>query len=99
MRHVSQLDEARKRKILDRTLFESVANIFKVPVCSDPGHYVKNGEGPRSLGTIRPKQIRNVRYEQSSEGKWKYRLGLVNRGRAEYWLTVTDLTWRYYCDW
>jgi hypothetical protein len=99
VRNICELDEARKRKILDRTSFASVLDIFGVPICSDHGHYIRDGEGARSLGTIRPSQIDRVWYGQSDEGKWRYRLRFVDNSGAQYWLTVTDLTWRYYCDW
>ena len=69
VRFVYQVDESRRRMILDRTLFEGVSDIFEVPVRCEPGRYVKDGEGPRSLGTIRPKQIRGVWYAMSSAGK------------------------------
>jgi hypothetical protein len=99
VRFVYKVDEGRKRAILDRTRFESVNDIFEVPLCCDPGHYVTDGGGVRSLGTIRPRQVRGVWYEQSPEGKWKYRLNFVDGKGVEFRLTVTDLAWRYYCDW
>lgn len=99
VRFIYQVDEARKRKILNRTLSTCVADIFEVPVCCEPGHYIKEGEGARSLGTIRPKQVKGVWYEQSADGKWKYRLSFVDDRSSEYRLTITDLTWRYFCDW
>jgi len=98
VRFVEQLDDKRKQVILARTIFQSVGAIFKVPICSDVGHYIMDGQGPRSLGTIRPRQIIKAIYEQSLEEKWKYRLGFVDGEGTTYWLTVTDLAWRYYCD-
>ena len=35
VRFVYQVDESRRRMILDRTLFEGVSDIFEVPVCCD----------------------------------------------------------------
>ena len=98
IRFVERLDEKRKQVILTRTVFQSVQAIFEVPIYSDVGHYVMDGQGPRSLGTTRPRQILKAIYEQSPEGKWKYRLGFVDGDGTTYWLTVTDLAWRYYCD-
>lgn len=98
VRLVERLDEKRKQVILTRTVFQSVQAIFEVPIHSDVGHYVMDGLGPRSLGTIRPRQILKAFYEQSPDGKWKYRLGFVDGAETTYWLTVTDLAWRYYCD-
>jgi len=93
-----QLDENRKRELLTKTLFQSVKAVFEVPIYSDVGYYVMEGQGPRSIGTIQPKRIMKAIYEQSPEGTWKYRLGFVDGEGTPYWLTVTDLTWRYYND-
>ncbi|MBM3134731.1 MAG: hypothetical protein FJZ89_05460 [Chloroflexi bacterium] len=93
-----QLDENRKRELLTKTLFPSVKAVFEVPIYSDIGYYVIEGQGPRSIGTIQPKRMTKAIYEQSLEGTWKYRLGFVDGAGMLYWLTVTDLTWRYYND-
>jgi hypothetical protein len=98
VRLVKRLEEHRRRNVLVKTLFPSVQTIFKAPIHSDVGHYVMDGEGPRSLGTIQPRQILKAIYEQSPEEKWKYRLGFVDGEGTTYWLTVTDLAWRYYSD-
>ena len=97
VRFIERLDETRRRKLLDQTLFPNVAEIFDAPIFSDVGHYVLTGQGTRSLGTLRPKRIIKAIYEQS-ENKWKYRLGFVDDGESKYWLTITDLSWRYYND-
>ena len=97
-RFVQRLDEKQKRQLLTRSLFESVSALFEVPLFSDYGHYVMDGQGPRSIGTIRPRWVMGAIHEQASDGKWKYRLGFVDESGTAYWLTVTDLSWRYYCD-
>jgi len=98
VRFIERVDEKRKREILNQTLFQSVSAVFEAPIFSDVGHYVMEGQGARSLGTIRPEQMMGTFYEHSPEGKWKYRLGFVDGTGTAYWLTVTDLTWRYYND-
>ena len=98
VRFIERVDEKRRREILDQTLFQSVSAVFEVPVYSDLGYYVMEGQGARSLGTIHPQRVIRAIYEQSPEGKWKYRLGFVDGSGTAYWLTVTDLTWRYYND-
>lgn len=99
VRFVYQVDQDRRHRILERTLSVGVNDIFEVPVYSDEGYYTRDGEGPRSLGTICPKWIRGVQYELSPEGKWKYRLSFSDIKGTEFRLTVTDLAWRYFCDW
>jgi len=97
VRFVERLDEKRKQEILTRTLFQSVKAIFEVPVYSDYGYYIMEGQGPRSLGTIRPRQVIRAIYEQSFE-KWDYRIVFVDGEATTYRLKVTDLAWQYYCE-
>ncbi len=98
VRFIKRLEESRRRNALVKTLFPDVQALFDVPIHSDVGHYVMDGSGPRSLGTVQPLRIIKTIYEQSPEGKWKYRIGFVDGDETTYWLTVTDLVWRYYCD-
>lgn len=92
-----QLDE-RWHKMLTQTLSKSIQTVFEQPILTDPGHYVMDGKGPRSLGTIKPHRILKAIHEQAPDGKWKYRLGFVDGEQHTYWLNITDLTWRYRCD-
>ena len=55
-------------------------------------------QGTRSLGTIHPKKIHRVIYEQGVEGPWDYRLWFTDGQGNFYRLKITDLTWHYYCD-
>ncbi len=95
---IDKLDEKRRRTVLDRSLFNSVGAIFEEPIHSEHGHYIMDGRGPRSLGTVRPRRILRTIHELGEGSKWKYRLGFVDGDDVTYWLTVTDLTWRYFHD-
>lgn len=95
---IEHLDMKRRREVLEKSLSESVAAIFEEPIQSDMGHYVMDGRGPRSLGTIRSQRIVKAVYEQALDGKWRYRLGFVDGDGLTYWLAVTDLAWRYFND-
>jgi hypothetical protein len=96
VRLIKQLSEKEKQDTLKRLCNEDVASIFGAQIYSDPGYYVLNGEGVRSLGTIHPRHVLEVVYEKLDDA-WKYRLKFDD-GRVSYRLTVTDLAWRYYCD-
>jgi hypothetical protein len=98
VRLVGRLTDRQKQNLLDKTLFNSLSEIFEVPIHSDIGHYVTDGQGPRSLGTIQPRQVNKVFYEEDTEGKWRYRLSFVDGEDSNYRLTITDLAWWYYCD-
>ena len=98
IRLIDQLDDKHKRAELARTLFPTVKDIFEVPILTNPGHYVLDGQGPRSLGTIRPRVVIRADYRCPPDGKWEYHLIFVDGGETTFRLTVTDLTWRYYND-
>ncbi|MDE3089882.1 MAG: hypothetical protein KGJ80_10930 [Chloroflexota bacterium] len=97
VRLVKQLGEKDKQAILDRLCCESVDAIFGAKIFSGQGYYLLRGQGKRSLGTIRPAEVSEVIYEQT-DNAWKYRMRFIDDKADSYRLTVTDLTWRYYCD-
>jgi hypothetical protein len=84
--------------VLEWSLFDQVSAIFEQPVHDDPGFYVMDCQGPRSVGTVQPKGITRVQYSAGPEGTWDYRLMFCDRGNTFYRLKITDLTWHYYCD-
>ncbi|MBM4422943.1 MAG: hypothetical protein FJ030_06060 [Chloroflexi bacterium] len=98
VRFVRALNDEQKRRLLDRSCFGSVAEIFEQPIQRNPGFYVNDGEGPRSVGAIRPKAIRQVFYEQGEDNAWNYRLGFFDSEDQYYRLKITDLTWNYFCS-
>ena len=57
-----------------------------------------DGCGSRSIGTILPKEILKVKYEEDITGNWDYRLQFIDMQDQTYRLKITDLTWQYYCD-
>ena len=67
MRFVKLLDEPKRLEILTSSLFPNVKAIFEVPVKWGPGYYILDGEGPRSLGTIRPRIINEVIIEKQTK--------------------------------
>jgi hypothetical protein len=98
IRLIDQLDDKHKRAELTRTLSPTVKDIFEVPILTKPGHYVLDGQGPRSLGTIRPRVVIRADFKCPPEGKRDYRLTFVDGSETFFRLMVTDLTWRYYND-
>ncbi|MFQ5406872.1 MAG: hypothetical protein ACE5FI_00425 [Anaerolineales bacterium] len=87
----------KRRDVLAMGLFESVAAIFEQSILTGPGFYVMAGQGPRSIGTIKPQHIFGTTF-RAKEGGWDYRLRFVDDAGTIYVLPVTDLAWRYYCD-
>jgi hypothetical protein len=95
--YVRPVLESRRKAVLCWSMCERAGDIFGQPVKHDMGHYVLEGQGARSLGTIRPRAIRQVEYKEGIEGAWDYRLTFKD---ADGWynLKITDLTWHYFCD-
>jgi hypothetical protein len=85
------------QKVLEWTLSSDVQAIFEQPIHSDFGYYVLEGQGPRSLGTVRPQHITKVGYEPEPGGAWDYRLWFDDAQGDSYRLKITDLSWQYYC--
>lgn len=98
IRFIERQPGERWHRMLQATLFQSVSAIFEQSILTDPGHYIMDGQGPRSLGTIRPQQITQVIFELSPENRWQYRLRFSDENHDAYRLTITDLGWRYYLD-
>lgn len=73
----------RQERLLARIDDETVENIFGASIHHEHGWYVRQGEGTRSLGTIRPAAISDVIHSERSSGRRDYRI-LFNDG--------TDLT-------
>jgi len=87
-----------RERLLSLSLFESIESIFEQAIHDDWGYYVMDGVGPRSIGTVLPQDIAEVKYEKDTSGKWDYRLRFVDGVGRNYRLKITDLTWHYYCD-
>lgn len=96
IRLVERLAGPRWSAVLMQALFPTAAALFEQPICHDPGSYVQDGQGPRSLGTLVPRAIKEVSYGQDVSGNWDYRLIFMDEQRW-YRLKITDFTWHRYC--
>jgi hypothetical protein len=100
--HIQFVRRARPREFGDTLklgLASSVAAIFEQPILDDQGYYVMDGTGPRSVGTVQPREIVQASYGPSRRDEaWDYRLHFVDEAGTAYRLKITDLTWHHYCD-
>ena len=96
LRFISEV--VQREEILKWSLYDSVQAIFEQEIHTDPGFYVLDCQGPRSLGTLLPSRGLDVRYEPGIEGNWDYRLTFTDQTGTTYRLKIVDLTWQYYCD-
>ena len=98
IKFVRRLTPAEWLTRLNGLLFGSVASIFEQSIFDDHGHYIADGAGPRSIGTIRPRGIAKITYAQGIEGTWDFRLGFYDQSGAFYRLKITDFTLHLYGD-
>jgi hypothetical protein len=98
LRFIRRLDGRAWQATLDRLLYQSVSDIFEQPINDDQGHYVLDGAGSRSIGTLQPRGISKATYSAGADGTWSHRLGFYDRAGQFYLLKITDLTWNAYCD-
>ena len=84
------------KKVLAWSLFNSVQDIFEQTILHKPGSHVKDGQGPRSVGTIHAKTIVGVHFDQGPEETWDYRLSFYDYSGTYYRIKITDLTFLYY---
>lgn len=78
--------------------FPSVASIFETEIQNDFGHYVREGNGKRSLGTIVPGHISFVNYDLNMNDRWETHITFSDWEDREYRLAVTDLSFQYYVN-
>ncbi len=97
VRWVKHLEEEKREQVLEWSLFDSVDALFERPIHNDMGCYIMDGDGPRSIGSIRPKAIGRVEYGPGPQGTWDYRVLFKDHADKWYRLKVVDLTWLYYC--
>lgn len=98
VKFIRRVKDENRERLLKISLFENVQAIFDQTVHGDLGYYVMDGCGSRSIGTILPKEILKVKYEEDITGNWDYRLQFIDMQDQTYRLKITDLTWQYYCD-
>ncbi len=92
------LTPERRVRLLERIDDGTVQAIFGAMIHHEHGWYVHAGDGTRSLGTIQPAQIEEIRYHERAGSKWDYRIAFTDGADERYNLAVTDLTFRYFLD-
>ncbi|MFB0545720.1 MAG: hypothetical protein ACETWB_02310, partial [Anaerolineae bacterium] len=81
---------------LERIKDASVHAIFGATVHYNK--YLEEGEGCRSLGTVKAKRILSIQYAEKESGKYKYRIEFTDMTDQQFDLPVTDLAFRASCD-
>lgn len=92
------LTEAQRMRLFGRVSDLNVASIFGAEIQHNPGNYIRENEGNRSLGTVRIAQVNFVQYEQQINGNWGYHITFTDEAGAKYKLAVTDLAFHHYLD-
>jgi len=95
-RLIRRLSEEEGRTLLTKILDGSVRSIFGADVYGN--QYINEGEGLRSLGTVRAKAVLSVNYSSTQYERYDYRLRFADATGEVYDLPITDLALREYCD-
>lgn len=95
-RLIRNLSEEESRILLEKILDKSIKSIFDADVYNN--QYVNEGEGNRSLGTVKAKEILSVRYSLKEEERYDYRMKFSDATGEIYDLPIADLAFREYCD-
>jgi hypothetical protein len=91
-----KLDLPEIAAFVERTCSPSVQDIFGAQIHLDPGGgkdwYVADGEGERSLGTVKPVEVQSVTVRRNrDEGFMDFRLSFRDASGESYKLTIGDL--------
>ena len=95
-RLIRNLSEGESRTFLEKILDKSVRGIFGADIYNN--QYINEGEGNRSLGTVRAKEILSARYSLKEDERYNYRIKFSDAAEEIYDLPITDLAFREYCD-
>ena len=95
-RLIRNLSEEESKVFLEKILDKSIGGIFGADICNN--QYTNEGEGNRSLGTVKAKEILSARYSLKEDERYNYRIKFSDATGEIYDLPVTDLAFREYCD-
>jgi hypothetical protein len=95
-RLIRNLSEDESRVFLEKILDSSVKSIFEADIYNN--QYINEGEGNRSLGTVKTKEILSGKYSLKEGERYNYRIKFSDATGEIYDLPVTDLAFREYCD-
>lgn len=86
-----------RRAFLQKILDPGINEVFGAEIHHEPGYYIKENEGNRSLGTVKVAYLEDVTH-LCYDGKWDYRISFTDSAGESYRLGVTDLAFRAYLD-
>ena len=95
-RLIRNLSDGESRILLEKILDKSIRSIFDADIYNN--QYINEGEGNRSLGTVRAKEVLSISYSLKEADKYDYRIKFSDDTEEIYDLPITDLAFREYCD-
>jgi hypothetical protein len=95
-RLIKELPEGERKPFLRRILDKSVGEIFGAEIHEN--RRINPGEGNRSLGTIKVKDVLSVKYSMKESGGYNYRITFSDLSGEIYNLPITDCAFRKCCD-
>lgn len=94
-RFIRRISSDEQKDILEKTEDNSVKEIFGAEI--HECRYVNEGEGDRSIGTVKAENIEFIDYLPNEERKFNYKMRFSDQDDC-YDLPITDLCFRNYCD-
>jgi len=91
------LNSNERKTLLQKILDPNVATIFGAEIHREPGFFIRENEGNRSLGTVKVNYLEDV-IHRCYDGNWDYRISFYDQAGVSYRLKVTDLTFRAFVN-
>ena len=96
---LGECSTAEKQEILKKFCHPNVASIFGAEIqhVDGEGTFILSGSGCRSLGTIFAQRVFDFQHRLFN-GRWDYRVHLVDQSGSEYRLKIVDLSFQTFID-
>lgn len=92
---IRNLSSEERIELITHDIHSSVEDIFQTSISEN--EFIKADEGKNSVGTIKVGKIHDFKF-YSNMGKYQYRLSFLDSLGEYYDLSVTDFSFRNYCN-
>ncbi|MBV1767257.1 MAG: hypothetical protein KUA29_03010, partial [Methanobacterium sp.] len=93
MRNLSGQEQ---KELMEHLAYKHVQEIFSAPIFEN--RFIKEGDGLRSIGTLKPHEIIAIDFIKNSEGNYNYYMEFMDKDHETFKLPVTDCVFLKYFD-
>lgn len=90
---IRNLSLEERKEFMEQLSFNRVQEIFGAPIIEN--RFIKE-DAIRSIGTLKPQEISEIKISENDEGEYKYRMVFSDNDYETFNLPVTDLAFREY---